>query len=467
MPGLFDQLATPEGQGLLAGLFGTLAGANRGAPLNALGRGGLAGLAGYAGAQNMQLKTQEELQQRQMRELQMKTSNMQLDEMRRKMTDEATARETAMRYFQPGTPAAGGMVDNQLPPEFQTGAAPVPAQAPKFDMLGYAQARMSQNPMEGQKLMSELQKLRPEFSTTPQQMMVGGKLTNVLIAKDGTTRTLDGMGVKPDIQLQELGGRVQAIDKNAIAGGQVFEKSGDPFSSLILGDGKGGFVPNAPLVKVKTAIANAGAARHTVEFKQEGEEAKTVGKFFGDNYAKVQEAGMNAQGSMNRYGRLGQLLDGVETGKFAPTGLEAAKAAQAFGFKVDPKLANKEAAVALTSEMALQLRNPSGGAGMPGAMSDADREFLQGMVPGIEKTPDGRKQIIETAKKMAQRDIEVARMAREYRKKNGNLNEGFYDELSRYSAANPLFGNAQTSPAAQPKPSMRWDPKAQKLVPVN
>jgi hypothetical protein len=103
---------------------------------------------------------------------------------------------------------------------------------------------------------------------------------------------------------------------------------------------------------------------------------------------------------------------------------------------------NKEAAQALSSEIALQLRNPSGGAGMPGAMSDADRQFLANMVPGLATTPEGRKLMIETATKLAQRDKEVAAMARKYRQKKGNIDEGFYDELAQFSSAKPLFGKS-------------------------
>lgn len=200
----------------------------------------------------------------------------------------------------------------------------------------------------------------------------------------------------------------------------------------------------------------AGASKTVVApvFKQEGKEAEAVGKFFGESYADIQKAGMSAQGALNRYNRLGQLLDGVDTGKFAPLGLEAAKIAREVGLNIDPNLANKEAAVALSSEIALQLRNPAGGAGMPGAMSDADRNFLQGMVPGIEKTPQGRKTILETAKKLAQRDAEVARMARAYRQKNGTINEGFYDELARFSESNPLFKSAPSAPAGGANPNI-------------
>jgi hypothetical protein len=50
MDGLLDFAATPEGQGLLAAAFGGLAGARRGAPVNTLGIAGLAGLTGYSNA---------------------------------------------------------------------------------------------------------------------------------------------------------------------------------------------------------------------------------------------------------------------------------------------------------------------------------------------------------------------------------------------------------------------------------
>ena len=41
-------------------------------------------------------------------------------------------------------------------------------------------------------------------------------------------------------------------------------------------------------------------------------------------------------------------------------------------------------------EFALELRNPSGGAGMPGAMSDADRNFLASIPPSLANTKEGR-----------------------------------------------------------------------------
>jgi hypothetical protein len=186
--------------------------------------------------------------------------------------------------------------------------------------------------------------------------------------------------------------------------------------------------------------------------KQEGEESKAVGKYFGEAYSDILKAGVGAESKVNRYNRLGQLLEGVNTGKFAQTGLEIAKAASALGVNIDPNMQNLEAAQALAGEIALELRNPSGGAGMPGAMSDADRQFLVNMVPGLATTPGGRKLMLETATKLANRDKEVAAMARKYRQKHGNIDEGFYDELARFSAEKPLFGQggSQSGGASDP-----------------
>ena len=75
MQGLLDFIKTPEGQGLLAGAFGYAANAQRGAPINSIGRGGLAGLLGYSNALERQTQDQENQFQRQYR-------NMQMDQMR-------------------------------------------------------------------------------------------------------------------------------------------------------------------------------------------------------------------------------------------------------------------------------------------------------------------------------------------------------------------------------------------------
>lgn len=181
-----------------------------------------------------------------------------------------------------------------------------------------------------------------------------------------------------------------------------------------------------------------------VNIGEERAEAKKVGEGMGEMYLDLQKAGSSASGKLGKLDRMEQLSEGVNTGKFAPAITQVAAVAESLGFKVDPKLGPKQALEALSNEIALELRNPSGGAGLPGAMSDGDREFLRSMTPGLAKTREGNKLIIQTARAVAKRDQEVAKLARDYRKKHGSLDEGFYDELADYSAANPLFGKRGT-----------------------
>ena len=181
------------------------------------------------------------------------------------------------------------------------------------------------------------------------------------------------------------------------------------------------------------------APPQTVFMGQEKSEAKTVGEFYGKQYADIQTAGYQAGNKLNKINRLNTLLEGVDTGKYTPLGTDVAAGAKSIGFNIDPKLGNKQAATSLLNEMALELRNPSGGAGMPGAMSDADRNYLAQIVPNLSIDKNGRQLITETNQALAKRDQDVARLARDYRKKHGNIDEGFYDELSKFSNANPLF----------------------------
>jgi hypothetical protein len=202
--------------------------------------------------------------------------------------------------------------------------------------------------------------------------------------------------------------------------------------------------------RINKLTTHAPASTTNVVMTQEKEEAKAVGKAAGESFNEIQKSASEANTKISRYDRIGQLLEGVNTGKLTPTATQISALADSVGIKIDPKLGEKQAAAALSNEIALTLRNPSGGAGMPGALSDRDREFLVSMTPNLSNIPEGNKLLIDTAKKLAKRDQDVARMARDYRQRNGSFGPGFYEELQRYSDANPLFAGAATArPAAQ------------------
>lgn len=172
-----------------------------------------------------------------------------------------------------------------------------------------------------------------------------------------------------------------------------------------------------------------------------------MGKAFSEAYTTIQTTGLQAGRTINMYSRMLDLNNMIETGKLAPAKTMIAELSQSLGVDVEG-LDATQAFRALTNRVALELRNPAGGAGMPGAMSDKDREFLMNSVPGLTLTSEGNKLIAEYAVKMAERDKEVFAKARAFVKKNGALNSDFFDELESWSAAHPLFSDADVSKAS-------------------
>lgn len=164
-----------------------------------------------------------------------------------------------------------------------------------------------------------------------------------------------------------------------------------------------------------------------------------------ETYKGLQNAGMQAPTNIAKYRQLGSLLDGVEGNKLSSTGLEISKFANSIGIKLDPRMANKEASVALSNQMALALRNPSGGEGMPGALSNSDREFLTASTPTMSNSAQGRKQMVESYVKLEQRKADVAQKARMWQQRFGRIDapaqdgKDFATALQDWSEANPLF----------------------------
>ena len=92
----------------------------------------------------------------------------------------------------------------------------------------------------------------------------------------------------------------------------------------------------------------------------------------------------------------------------------------------------------MTKRLALEVRNPAGGAGMPGSMSDGDRDFLVATVPGLAKTEQGNAYLLIVMERQLERDIELSRLAEQHFQENGT-HEGFQQKAAAYAKANPMF----------------------------
>jgi hypothetical protein len=130
--GLLGFIASPEGQGLLATVFGGLAGARRGQPLNSLGRAGMAGMMGYGNALERNVKLGEAEQMKQYRAAQMENYQSEAAQ-RNALLDAAKRKQEAVpRLFSGGSPALSPLMGDEA-----SGILPSagrPAIAPIFDI---------------------------------------------------------------------------------------------------------------------------------------------------------------------------------------------------------------------------------------------------------------------------------------------------------------------------------------------
>jgi hypothetical protein len=220
----------------------------------------------------------------------------------------------------------------------------------------------------------------------------------------------------------------QAVDMNALQPGQNFAKPPD--------------WKDPEYEAVQSRIRAAGRPQVNVNTREETEFAKKMGANYAEQYDGILKGGMGAQNKLRDMQRFENIVSKVPTGKLEPIKAEVAKLANGLGVKVDTeKLGFQEALESMANQYALTLRSPSGGAGMPGALSDKDREFLVNMVPGLAKTGTGNKIIIEGFRRVAQREIEIAALAREYKSKTGKFDDGFFAEVEKRFGGKDLLGD--------------------------
>lgn len=108
-------------------------------------------------------------------------------------------------------------------------AAAAPTTAPGFNWRGYQSRVAAIDPMAALQIEGALKKDMPKLKSVETMRTPDGKLANVALFEDGTTRVLP-YGVKPEIVMQALGDKVMAIDKNALPSGASFAMGQSPDS---------------------------------------------------------------------------------------------------------------------------------------------------------------------------------------------------------------------------------------------
>lgn len=110
----------------------------------------------------------------------------------------------------------------------------------------------------------------------------------------------------------------------------------------------------------------------------------------------------------------------------------------AFGIGDAESLSAGELARSISNQLALGLRNPAGGEGMPGNMSNDDRRFLEQTVPRLQNSPDGWRQMIDMRRRLNQYALQQAQEANRYLGAGGSA-EGLRRHMAQWAEQNPLF----------------------------
>jgi len=173
-------------------------------------------------------------------------------------------------------------------------------------------------------------------------------------------------------------------------------------------------------------------------------------KLFARRYDDITSAAQNAQQMLGMYDLAEQAFNtGVRTGVGGEAELTLRQIGAAMGIDTSPeKLAGGELIRAVQNRMALTMRSPDGGMGMPGALSDRDIKFLKDSQIGIDRSPEGNRKMLQAFRAMEQRKVEIARLADDYIAEHGRLDAGFNRAVREFAEANPLFADQQDAGAA-------------------
>lgn len=186
------------------------------------------------------------------------------------------------------------------------------------------------------------------------------------------------------------------------------------------------------------------------DLRAEGSFAKTYGEQMGKRLDKLVGEGETAATTLQNLDLVQKALEsGVRTGSFGETELSLRKFGQLIGVNDanDPKVTGGELIQKVTNQMALFMRNPDSGMGMPGSVSDRDLQFLKDSQLGLSTSPEGNKATLEAFRRIYRRKIEVAEMAEQWAEEHNSM-IGFNKYVRQYAEEHPLFEDFKVSATA-------------------
>lgn len=186
----------------------------------------------------------------------------------------------------------------------------------------------------------------------------------------------------------------------------------------------------------KDAMEQAFSGGVTVNTGQtQTEYQKARGKGLAERMQSIQTDAVAAQSALTSLNVMDQAMSdpGFYSGAGGENALLLKRVGKTLGFDADG-IDSMETFNAQSKAAALDVMGGSLGTGF----SNADRDFVIDQVPNLSNTPEGNRALIEAQRRLQQRKIDIAQMARRYEAENNTL-LGFDQELAQWAEQNPVF----------------------------
>jgi hypothetical protein len=254
-------------------------------------------------------------------------------------------------------------------------------------------------------------------------------------------KSLQNTQANRDTSVQEVNGKKLLIDNQD---GSTIKELGPATSTEAERAGKEEkwFDDNGQLIGIKQQD-KTGKYQYT-RYKQSPLVNMTTGekvKFSLDEFKVANEAATAAESQINNLDYIDKTMAGIKTGSLTDWRVAIGRLSSSLNLPVEEDLGNLSSAKTAMGNLVMASLN-----NFPGQISNQERQFLEGIMPSLVQTPEGRSAISGMLRKISNRALAKREIMQKYiRGTTPDLapaeGQTFYDEWKQYQIENPLFDN--------------------------
>lgn len=209
------------------------------------------------------------------------------------------------------------------------------------------------------------------------------------------------------------------------------------------------------LRKREVAAAEKRADRPDTQVSVNMPQDKKIAELDAKAFTQYSENAKSARKELNSIAALKPLSERAVSGTGASFLLAGGKILNQLGFQIEG-LTESEVFKQLANTLVLDKSQQ-----MSGALSNADMTFLTDTVPTLENTKEGRRLSLDMAERLAKRQLEIQKLAAQYRreaKQNGDEFDDaeFQQYLNQWAEENPLFKDLEIAKPKAPQAAVDY-----------